>query len=98
MFKNYFKTAFRNLVRNKVYSFINIVGLSLGLASAMLIILYIKDEVSYDRFHKNVGNYIVSLRRGSMRMEPRAVRTPIQDIYRGLDSLQMCPVSSPLFV
>jgi len=56
MFRNYFKTAFRNLVRNKVYSFINIIGLSLGLASAMLIILYIKDEVSYDRFHKNVGN------------------------------------------
>src|SRR5215472_319164 len=56
MFKNYLKTAFRNLARNKVYSFINIIGLSLGLASAMLIILYIKDEVSYDRFHKNVGN------------------------------------------
>ena len=56
MFRNYFKTAFRNLRRNKVYSFINIVGLSLGLACAMLIMLYVKDEVSYDRFHKNIGN------------------------------------------
>ncbi len=55
MFKNYFKTAFRNLARNKVYSFINIAGLSLGLACAMLIMLYVKDEVSYDRFHKNVN-------------------------------------------
>src|SRR6266496_837848 len=55
MIKNYFKTALRNLLRNKIYSFINIAGLSLGLASAMLIILYVKDEVSYDRFHKNVG-------------------------------------------
>ncbi len=54
MFKNYFKTALRNLTRNKVYSFINISGLSLGLACSMLIILYVKDEVSYDRFHKNV--------------------------------------------
>ncbi len=54
MFKNYFKIALRNLARNKVYSFINIAGLSLGLASAMLIILYVKDEVSYDRFHKGV--------------------------------------------
>ena len=54
MFKNYFKTALRNLTRNKVYSFINITGLSLGLACSMLIILYVKDEVSYDRFHKNV--------------------------------------------
>jgi putative ABC transport system permease protein len=56
MFKNYFKIALRNLQRNKVYSFINIAGLSLGLAAAMLIILYVKDEVSYDRFQKNIGN------------------------------------------
>jgi putative ABC transport system permease protein len=56
MFKNYFKTAFRNLLRNKVYSFINIAGLSLGLACVMLIILYLKDEVSYDRFHANVNS------------------------------------------
>lgn len=57
MFKNYLKTALRNLSRNKVYSSINIMGLSLGLACAMLIILYTKDELSYDRFHKN-GEHI----------------------------------------
>jgi len=56
MFKNYFKIALRNLGRNKIYSFINIAGLSIGLACAMLIILYVKDEVSYDGFHKNVNN------------------------------------------
>ncbi|MBV9962631.1 MAG: ABC transporter permease [Parafilimonas sp.] len=56
MFKNYFKIALRNLLRNKIYSFINIAGLSIGLACAMLILLYVKDEVSYDRFHKNVNN------------------------------------------
>src|SRR5580700_8616766 len=55
MFKNYFKTACRNLLHNRIYSFINIAGLSIGLACAMLIMLYIKDEVSYDRFHKNVN-------------------------------------------
>ncbi|MEO6314002.1 MAG: ABC transporter permease [Chitinophagaceae bacterium] len=55
MLKNYFKTAFRTLQRNKVYSFTNIIGLSLGLACAMLIILYIMDEVSYDKYHKNVS-------------------------------------------
>ncbi len=55
MFKNYFKTAYRNLQQNKIYSFINIAGLSLGLACAMLIMLYVKDEVSYDRFHKNAS-------------------------------------------
>ena len=56
MFKNYFKIAMRNLSRNKIYSFINIAGLSIGLACAMLILLYVKDEVSYDRFHKNANN------------------------------------------
>ena len=56
MFKNYFKTAFRNLLRNKIYSVINILGLSIGLACSMLIILYVKDEVSYDRFHKNLNS------------------------------------------
>ncbi|MEP6684495.1 MAG: ABC transporter permease [Parafilimonas sp.] len=56
MLRNYLKTAWRNLSRNKVYSFINIAGLSIGLACAMLIMLYVKDEVSFDRFHKNVNN------------------------------------------
>jgi putative ABC transport system permease protein len=56
MYKNYFKTAIRNLLRNKIYSFINIAGLSLGLASCLLIFLYSKDELSYDRFHKNKEN------------------------------------------
>lgn len=56
MFKNYFIIALRNLRRNKVYAFINIAGLSLGLACAMLIMLYVKDEVSYDRFLGNVNN------------------------------------------
>ena len=57
MLKNYITTTIRNLLRNKVYSAINIVGLSLGLACAMLIILYTKDELSYDRFHAK-GPYI----------------------------------------
>jgi putative ABC transport system permease protein len=56
MFRNYFKTAFRNLWRNKVFSLINIIGLSVGLACCMLIFLYAKDELSYDRFNKNAAN------------------------------------------
>jgi putative ABC transport system permease protein len=51
MFKNYFKIAVRNLARNKVYASINIAGLAIGLACAILILLYVKDEVSFDRFH-----------------------------------------------
>ncbi|MBC7848925.1 MAG: ABC transporter permease, partial [Chitinophagaceae bacterium] len=51
MFANYFKTAFRNLSRNSVYSIINVAGLSIGLACVMLIILFTKDELSFDKFH-----------------------------------------------
>ncbi len=57
MYRNYIVTALRHLFRHKTYSFINIAGLSFGLASAMLILLFIKDELSYDRFHQQ-GNQI----------------------------------------
>lgn len=56
MFKNYVTIALRNLSRNKIYAFINIAGLSIGLACAMLIMLYVKDEVSFDKFHKDVNH------------------------------------------
>ncbi|HEY4107383.1 ABC transporter permease [Puia sp.] len=52
MFKNYLKVAFRNLWKNKGFSFINIVGLAVGMASAVLILLWIQNEVSYDDFHE----------------------------------------------
>jgi len=53
MFKNYLKTAFRNLTKNKAHSFINIVGLSVGMAVAMLIGLWIWDELSFNKYHQN---------------------------------------------
>ncbi|MGC4035868.1 MAG: ABC transporter permease [Chitinophagaceae bacterium] len=56
MIKNYFKIAWRNLVRNKIFSLIKILGLSIGLAVCILIFLYTKDEFSYDRFQENKAN------------------------------------------
>jgi putative ABC transport system permease protein len=53
MQKNYFKLAFRNLRRNKAHSFINIAGLSVGMTVALLIGLWIWDELSYDKYHDN---------------------------------------------
>jgi len=50
MFKNYFKTAWRNLMKNKTFSFINIVGLSIGLTCFVLITVFVVDELSYDRY------------------------------------------------
>ncbi len=52
MIKNYFKTAWRNLLRGKVFSVINITGLAIGLTAFLLLALYIRDELSYDRFHE----------------------------------------------
>ena len=52
MFKNYLKVAFRNFKRHKGFSFINVAGLSIGMACCALILLFIKDELSYDRFHE----------------------------------------------
>ncbi|MDR9418676.1 ABC transporter permease [Gracilimonas sp.] len=53
MFKNYMKIAVRNLLKNKVYSLINIIGLAIGLATCLLIILFVLNEWSYDDFHNN---------------------------------------------
>ena len=56
MFKNYLKIAYRNLVKQKFYSVINIFGLSLGIASCILILSYIGYELSYDGYHTNADN------------------------------------------
>src|SRR5215468_4454488 len=54
MIKNYFKTAFRNMMKNKTFSFINIAGLSIGMAACLLILQYVSFELSYDQFNKNI--------------------------------------------
>ncbi len=56
MFRSYLKITFRNMRRQKMYSSINIAGLSIGIACTLLIFLWVQDEVSYDRFHKNAKN------------------------------------------
>jgi putative ABC transport system permease protein len=58
MFKNYFKTALRNLRKNKLYSVINIFGLTVGLAACLLIGVYINHELSYDKFNKNADRIV----------------------------------------
>ena len=53
MYKNYFKVIIRNLIRNKLFSFINILGLTIGMTACLLILYYVNYEKSYDKFHKN---------------------------------------------
>jgi len=60
MIRNYFKIAWRNLIKNKSHSFINILGLSVGLACSLLILLWVQNELSMNDFHKN-GNRLYTV-------------------------------------
>ena len=55
MLRNYFRTAWRNLLKNRFYSLINITGLTAGLAVGILILLWVQDELSFDRFHQKAS-------------------------------------------
>ncbi len=54
MIKNYLRVTWRHMMRNKIFSFINIFGLAIGLACCMLIVLYLYGELAYDAYHKNI--------------------------------------------
>ncbi len=56
MIRNYFKIALRNIRRNPAHSILNIIGMSIGMACAILLLLWARNEASYDRFHKNADN------------------------------------------
>jgi len=56
MFKSYLTTAWRNIRKNKVFSFINVIGLSIGMAACLLILQYVNFELSFDQFNKNVSD------------------------------------------
>ena len=62
MFKTYLKIAFRRLTKYKKYSFINILGLAIGLACFLMILLWAEDELSYDKFHENADNIYMVVR------------------------------------
>ncbi|MCE7039430.1 ABC transporter permease [Dyadobacter sp. CY312] len=67
MLQNYFKIAWRNLLRNRAFSAINIVGLAIGLASCMLISLYVLDELSFDRYNEKADQIVRVVFKGTMQ-------------------------------
>ena len=73
MLKNYFKVALRNLVNNKVYSLINIGGLTIGIATSLLILLWVGDELSYDRYHTNANRLYRTIVQGQVADQPVAL-------------------------
>ena len=81
MFKNYLKIAIRNMVRHRGYSVINVAGLAIGMACALLILLWIQDELSYDRFHQNADRlHLVAL---TQRLETGQQTIPSQQAPLG---------------
>ncbi|MEO5592760.1 MAG: ABC transporter permease [Chitinophagaceae bacterium] len=88
MIKNYFKVAFRSLVKRKAYTLINVFGLATGMAVCLLILLFIQSELGYDAFHKNAKNiYRVVLdrkypgRSTAYSMIPSSIGKAIQQEY-----------------
>src|SRR6478752_9799814 len=56
MLKNLIKIAIRNILKDKTYSAINVIGLTIGITCSLFLLMYILDELSYDRYHKNAAN------------------------------------------
>jgi len=86
MFRNYIKTAFRNLKRYKGYSFINLMGLAIGISCCIIILIYVQDEFSYDRYTEDYDRiYRVTLQLQTPdRAELLSARTPGK--YMNLES------------
>src|SRR5688572_29524854 len=63
MYKNYFKTAFRNLWKNKGYSTINILGLAVGMAVALLIGMWVQHQLTFDGFHERKDNIAIVMKK-----------------------------------
>ena len=70
MFRNYLVVAVRNLLRHKVYSFINVFGFAIGIASCALILLLVQDEWSYDRYHDHADQIYRVLRENKASTPP----------------------------
>ena len=80
MIKNYLKVALRNLWRNKAFSFINIFGLSIGIATCLVIMLFVHDELSYDRYNEKAGQIVRVVFKGSInggKMKEASVMPPV---------------------
>ncbi|MFC1564722.1 ABC transporter permease [candidate division KSB1 bacterium] len=85
MFNNYVKIAFRNIKRYKAYSAINIMGLAIGLACCILILLWVKDELEFDRFNKNIDRLYrvvtVKTANGQLQFADRKTSYPVADAF-----------------
>ena len=85
MFKNYIKIAWRNLKKDKSLFFLNSCGLAIGIASCLLITLYVWDELSYDRYYDNAGNIARVVLRGNVNgeeLKEAVVAAPVAKTFK----------------
>ena len=80
MFRNYFIAAYRNLTRNKTYSFLNVMGLAVGIAAFLMISLYVLFELSYDRYHQNADR-IFKVIAGDQAVTPSPLASALMDEF-----------------
>jgi putative ABC transport system permease protein len=85
MLKNYFKIAVRSMIKNTTYSFINVVGLSVGIAVSLIIFLYVAHEYSYDKFHTkadNIYRVLCKINYGGQEIQTTAMSVPFGPILK----------------
>ena len=85
MLRNYLKIAFRSLIKNRTYSLINILGLSVGISVSLIIFLYVSHEYSYDRFHANANNVyrlLCKINYGGQEIQTTAMSVPFGPILK----------------
>ncbi len=103
MFRNYFKTAWRNIKKNKLFSAINILGLSIGIALCFIIMLYVQNELSYDRFNTNadkIARIAFDANMGGGKIFETSVMAPVaetikKDFPEVLDATRLAPFGTP---
>ena len=69
---NHFKTSYRSFIKHRPYSFLNLVGLSIGLAVTFIVLLYINEELGFDTHHENSENVYRLISKDSVRQELRS--------------------------
>jgi putative ABC transport system permease protein len=105
MIKNFLVIAWRNLLRKKSFSFINITGLSIGMASAVLILLWIQDEVSFDKFHEKKdrlyqvwNRYTNDGSTGTWNNTPKIMASALQQDYPEIEKVARVNFFPPVLI
>jgi len=96
MFENYFKVAYRNLKKNKAYTFISVFGLSIGLAVCTLLLMYVQNEFSYDKFNENADNIYRLTQHEHASHAPQVAKLLADNLHKIKDFVRIFPMDSEI--